>query len=207
MKFKTSATLSVPKPAETERAQLLKYTQCFTIMQTQTSPCVCFWAKRAGLTRWSSRWCFSVHRTALWDHGERGREHSLFLSFLMLHQPCLELIWVLALPVSCINIPSGPRNTWIQKKVWVRGFGCFHWNNFYQIVVGLGVGLWLSNTGQSGADNMPAVAEPIYCSRATCKLIALIPVCDQKYTAQSSDHKTQKSQTPWSSSYWLISCW
>lgn len=79
-----------------------------------------------------------------------------------LNQPCLGLIWVLALAVFCINIPSRPRNTLIQKRVQASGSGCFHWNNSHQTVMGLGVGLWLSERQQSGADHVLAVAEPIY---------------------------------------------
>lgn len=80
----------------------------------------------------------------------------------MLNQPRLGLIWVLALAVSCINISSRPRNILIQKKVHASGSGCFHWNNFHQKAMELGVVLWLSRRQQSGADHMLAVAEPTY---------------------------------------------
>lgn len=46
---------------------------------------------------------------------------------------------------------------------------------------------------------------PFITPGAACKSTALIPVCDQKYVVQSSDYKTQRSQTSWSSGLLLVS--
>lgn len=121
----------------------------------------------------------------------------------VLNQPCLGLIWVLALAVSCINIPSRPRNTLIKKKFRLLVLAAFIGITFTKQQWGLG---WASDfPGDSSL--VPATCwllqNQFITPGAACKSAALIPVYDQNYAAQSSDYKTQRSQTSWSSSH----CW